>query len=422
MQDSSRTAGFSPQLDSVNEVRVDVFGANASYGDTSGGTVNITTKGGANKFHGSEAGLPGCRMLGPVRSLTSRAANHCTAVGAPLLAEGRVTLPPASHQSVRWHHRRSRLDSPGLQWPRQALLLLRLRDVQRQPPTRNHRQCSDPGGTQRRLLRSARALQAEPTSSTIPTTATGTPSELHANRHPGQLPGRPQPVGTDRPAAGLTLSPIALAYLKIVPLPNYNGATTTADGQNNYFTYTPTSRTIARTWGGIDYNIGAKNKIWGRRTAAGICHSQSNYFHNFLTRHHPRSDYCRRPIEDVHTFSPTLFLDVRGSVTRYDNPNTISPAPGSAPPSLGFPGYLAQNSTSLALPADHLYRRNQSAELQQSSRVVRALRHRCAICHAHQDLRGAQLPDRRRHPRLQGLVSSRPQLRGRSLLVRQLKG
>ena len=40
MQDSGRTAGFSPQLDAVNEVRVDVFGANVEYGDTSGGTVN----------------------------------------------------------------------------------------------------------------------------------------------------------------------------------------------------------------------------------------------------------------------------------------------------------------------------------------------------------------------------------------------
>jgi hypothetical protein len=44
MQDSGRYSAFSPQLDSVNEVRVDVFGANVTYGDTSGGTVNITTK------------------------------------------------------------------------------------------------------------------------------------------------------------------------------------------------------------------------------------------------------------------------------------------------------------------------------------------------------------------------------------------
>ena len=52
-QDSGRNAGYAPALDSVDEVRVDVFGANAMYGDTSGGTVNVTTKSGTNKVHGS---------------------------------------------------------------------------------------------------------------------------------------------------------------------------------------------------------------------------------------------------------------------------------------------------------------------------------------------------------------------------------
>ena len=53
MQDSSRLAGYSPQLDSVDAVRVDEFSSDASYGDTSGGVVNITTKAGTNQFHGS---------------------------------------------------------------------------------------------------------------------------------------------------------------------------------------------------------------------------------------------------------------------------------------------------------------------------------------------------------------------------------
>src|SRR6185437_15514510 len=53
MQDSSRLAGYSPQLDSVDAVRVDEFSSDASFGDTSGGVVNITTKSGTNQFHGS---------------------------------------------------------------------------------------------------------------------------------------------------------------------------------------------------------------------------------------------------------------------------------------------------------------------------------------------------------------------------------
>ncbi|HEU5342326.1 TonB-dependent receptor, partial [Edaphobacter sp.] len=53
MQDSSRLAGYSPQLDSVDAIRVDEFSSDASTGDTSGGTVNITTKSGTNQYHGS---------------------------------------------------------------------------------------------------------------------------------------------------------------------------------------------------------------------------------------------------------------------------------------------------------------------------------------------------------------------------------
>jgi hypothetical protein len=53
MQNSSRLPGYSPLQDSVQEVRVDLFESDASYGDTSGGTVNLVTKAGTNQFHGS---------------------------------------------------------------------------------------------------------------------------------------------------------------------------------------------------------------------------------------------------------------------------------------------------------------------------------------------------------------------------------
>ena len=53
MQDSSRLAGFSPELDSVDSVHVDEFRPMRALGDTSGGTVNITTKSGTNQYHGT---------------------------------------------------------------------------------------------------------------------------------------------------------------------------------------------------------------------------------------------------------------------------------------------------------------------------------------------------------------------------------
>ncbi|MDP9170502.1 MAG: carboxypeptidase-like regulatory domain-containing protein, partial [Acidobacteriota bacterium] len=44
---------FSPPVDSVVDVKVEAFNVDASYGGFGGGTVEITTKGGTNKLHGS---------------------------------------------------------------------------------------------------------------------------------------------------------------------------------------------------------------------------------------------------------------------------------------------------------------------------------------------------------------------------------
>jgi hypothetical protein len=53
MQNSSRLPGFSPLQDSVAEIRVDVFQSDASYGDTANGTIDMITKSGSKQFHGS---------------------------------------------------------------------------------------------------------------------------------------------------------------------------------------------------------------------------------------------------------------------------------------------------------------------------------------------------------------------------------
>src|SRR5438874_2107632 len=53
MSTATRQGAFSPSMEAVSEVKVELFQADASYGDTLGGTVNITTKSGTNEFHGS---------------------------------------------------------------------------------------------------------------------------------------------------------------------------------------------------------------------------------------------------------------------------------------------------------------------------------------------------------------------------------
>jgi outer membrane receptor for Fe3+-dicitrate len=50
---AQRKVSYSPPLDAVSEVKVEAFQADASFGDTAGGTINVTTKSGTNEFHGT---------------------------------------------------------------------------------------------------------------------------------------------------------------------------------------------------------------------------------------------------------------------------------------------------------------------------------------------------------------------------------
>lgn len=49
---NSRVA-YNPPVDAVTEVKVETFQADAAYGHTGGGTVNVVMKSGTNSFHGS---------------------------------------------------------------------------------------------------------------------------------------------------------------------------------------------------------------------------------------------------------------------------------------------------------------------------------------------------------------------------------
>src|SRR5258706_8812284 len=44
---------YNPPVDTVSEVKVEVFQTDAAYGHTGGGTVNVVMKGGTNAFHGT---------------------------------------------------------------------------------------------------------------------------------------------------------------------------------------------------------------------------------------------------------------------------------------------------------------------------------------------------------------------------------
>ena len=342
-QDSGRNAGFSPSLDSVTEVRVDVFGANAMYGDTSGGTVNISTKSGTNKFHGSASWFyqaAGCSALHG--TWVSRSANHCDSLVAlpyTTIKQGGAS-PPATHQNQVSGTIGGPIWIPKVFDGRNKLFFFYAYEavVGQQPPTQTIG--SVPTAAERNGDFSALLALGSGYQLYNPfTTVQGANNTYSRTAIPGNVLAN----------AGLSVNAITANYLKYIPLPNYNGATTKPDGENNYFAFVPNLANYRSHQGRVDYNLSANNKMWGEAHRSRYLTSASNYFHNASTGTTTDQITSGGLLEDVETFSPTLFLDVRGAVTRYDNTNYIS-STGISPTSLGFPGYLASNSTALALP------------------------------------------------------------------------
>ena len=357
MQDSGRTAGYSPQLDSVNEIRVDVFGANVQYGDTSGGTVNISTKSGTNQFHGTGSWRyeeVGCSNLDG--KYVSRAANDCTWMTAlPYSQAVGGSTTPGSHTNQFGGTIGGPIWIPKVFNGRNKLFFFYAYETYRGQPPAATTITSVPTAAERAgdfapLL----ALNSSTKTYNLynPYTATGTQTNYTRTAIPSNClgPAATAYSASDCPTnAGLSLSPIALAYLAMVPLPNYSGATTTADGENNYFTFTPTIQDYRSHMGRVDYNISSRDKIYGTAQRSRYLNQASNYFHDALSGTASDQIMAGGQIDEIHTFSPTLFSDVRGSVTRYDNSSILS-STGISPTTLGFPGYLAQNATTLAIP------------------------------------------------------------------------
>jgi hypothetical protein len=344
MEDSGRTAGFNPAMDATNEVRVDVFGANVTYGDTSGGTINITTRSGTNQFHGSASEFyqaSGCSGLGgPSVTFTSRSANHCDWMAAlPYATKVGVALPPAAHENQYGGTIGGPIWIPHVFDGRNKLFFFYAYEayVGAQPPAQTIG--SVPTAAERTGDFSALLALGVGYQLYNPNSVTGTITNNSRTAIPGNVFSN----------AGLTLDPIAQAYLKFVPLPNYNGPTTQPNGENNYTTFTPTNQDYRSHMGRIDYNISSKDKVFGTAQRSRYLVSASNYFHNVLSGTNTDQIHGGGQVEEVHTFSSTMFLDTRGSVTRYDNANAIS-STGVSPTVLGFPGYLASAATTLALP------------------------------------------------------------------------
>lgn len=318
MESSGRVAAFSPMLDAVDQVRVDDFSSDASAGDTSGGTVDITTKGGTNQFHGSllefyETSAMAAQPFFSAKSQSTHQNQFGAAVGGPVLIpkvfNGRNKL------FFFYAYEGFSTKSPGTT----------ITSV----PTQAER-----SGDFSALLGVGSSYQLyNPYNSTLVS------GNVVRQPIPGNVFGN----------AGLTINPVAQAYLKFVPLPNYSGSTTKADGENNFIANTPNVYDYRSSQGRLDYNVSAADKLTFEIHRSNNSQTNTGVFPNIAEGSSSITNIWGGMLDNVHIFSPKIFLDTRFGFTRTLTQGAI-PSQGFDATTLGFEKYVQSQSAFPAMP------------------------------------------------------------------------
>ncbi len=314
---NDRRAAFSPPVDAVSEVKVDVLNVDAAYGGSGGGTVQLITKGGTNQLHGSLSEFNQVSNLTATPFFTNSAGGHKSnfrqnqwgiTAGAP------VYLPKIYNgkDKLFWFftyegHKNS---EPA---PTYATV-----------PTAAERKGDFSELTK---LGSGYTLYD-------PNTAVLSGSTVTRQVFPGNV------IPTNR------LNPIAQNYLQYIGLPNTPGK---ADGTNNYFAGLSSNNSYSAFSGRIDANLSTVNKLTGSVRESFWEQKAGNIFSNIALGENGYRALWGGMLDDVHTFTPTTVANLRVGFNRYRAYYRQNSA-GYDPTQLGFPSYIAANATQLLMP------------------------------------------------------------------------
>jgi len=314
---AARKAAFSPPIDTVVEVKVEAFQADASFGDTAGGTVNVTTKAGTNNLHGTlyefnqTSALVARSFFAKLAGLPSTVTRYNQYGGT---AGGPVWIPKVFNGRNRvfffFSYEGLKDSTPG--------------GSRITVPTPAER-----GGDFSALLALGKQYQLYDPNSARLQNGVVTRDPLPANI-----------IATNR------LSPIALNYMKLLPLANQPGA---ADGTFNFYSTYPSTDDFGSYLGRMDINVSDRHKLFFDIHQNQRFQLSQNYFDNISEGRHLYRTNWGGVVDDVYTLSPSVILNTRFGWTRFVQVDAV-PSQGLDPTSYGFPAYIAKNSTNLTLP------------------------------------------------------------------------
>jgi hypothetical protein len=317
MVDGSREVAYSPLLDAVDEVRVDEFQTDAVYGDTLGGTVNITTKSGTNQFHGALMEF-----------------NETSALAAePFFLNAAGTKQAVTRQNEYGGTIGGPVRIPKLYNGKDKLFFFFAYEGYRD---------STPASST-----SAVPTDAEKQGNFSALLANGASYQLYdpasAVLASGKITRTPYPNNV---IPSSELNPIALNYLKYFPEPNQPGK---SDGENNYVVNDPSTDKYQSFMGRSDLNLSDKDKLFFDYHTSYYTNGSADIFQNLASGQYSNLNLLGTVLDNVHIFTPTLILDSRLGFSRSYTSSSIK-SDGFDPTSLGFPSYILQNSTLPAMP------------------------------------------------------------------------
>jgi hypothetical protein len=326
----SNVMAYSPPHEAVREVQVSIFDADASFGHSGGGTINQVTKSGTNELHGS---------LHEFNQVSALAANQFfyNALNVPrpayrynqygAMASGPVWIPKVFNGKNRvfWLFAWEGLkDSDPANSPRETPTPVNFATV----PTDAERQ-----GDFSALLKANKPG----TDYAIYDPASGTPSGNQVARTP--FPNNVIPASR--------LNPVALKLLQYYPEPNLPGQ---INGFQNYVVNAIDSDNYDNELARVDANLTSNHKLSADFRHNYRAQDKNNYFNNLSQGNYLWRRNLGSSLDEVYTISPTLFLDIRGNWTHYEEILAGRSVGKVNPTDLGFPAYIAANSPSYQIP------------------------------------------------------------------------
>lgn len=317
-----RSTSFSPPQDLVAEFKIQTTSYDASIGHASGALTNVSVKSGTKDLHGTV--YMNDSRLRAIPWHTNRFLGIQTAVPGANVEQIRERNVPG------WLHQRWGATATGpvvipkvyngraktfWSFGYEGLKIKRNLSFTGTVPTEKQR-----NGDFSDLLRLGATYQIYDPFTIRPATQAG-----RFTRDP--LPGNIIPANR--------ISPIAKSILAYFPLPNQAGS---ADGRQNYFTTQKIDRNNRNFLGRLDHNFNENHRMFVRYTQ-NYQYDTTIQFEGGATGGIAEQPGRGVAIDDVYTFSPTLVMNLRYSLS-HQTPIAGRVTRGFDLTSLGFPASL----------------------------------------------------------------------------------